>query len=393
MDRSQTLKRIANKLLYYLYCVISICFHVFPIKKNRIILWSYYYKKYACNPRYITEYLLDNEPDKYEIFWVFDKDTNPNIKDERIHILKWKSLRYFYILNTSHIIITNARMFGDSFFYKRRKQVYIQTWHSSMRLKKVEKDAVKSLDDFYIKAAKRDSNMCNMILSGSKFSTETIRRAFWYKGDILEIGTPRNDIFYKENTHIKDRFVELYNIKDDTKIILYAPTFRKNNALDVYDLNYSEVVTAFEKKLGVKCILLVRMHPNLIKSGYEVITDLESVIDVTFYDDMNELLIVSDFLITDYSSCMFDFLLLGRACFLYAPDYENYDRGTYFELQNLPFSNAKTHNQLINNIYSYDAIEYQSKTFDFNQKKIGSFENGKASEKVANYINSLIEID
>lgn len=72
------------------------------------------------------------------------------------------------------------------------------TWHSSMGIKKVEKDG--NLDAEYIEIAKSDSRMCDLILSGCKFRSNVIRSGFWYDGEILEKGTPRNDMLFKDNS-------------------------------------------------------------------------------------------------------------------------------------------------------------------------------------------------
>jgi CDP-glycerol glycerophosphotransferase len=387
VDSKTFFKKVYQKLMHYYYSILSRLLCIFPVKNNTIIMWSYYYTKYSCNPRYITEYMLENDVENYKIYWVFEKKNIPFINDSRINIIKWKSLRYFYILCTSKFIITNSRVFNDSYFNKRKKQIYIQTWHSSMRLKKVEKDAINVLDKSYIEHAIRDSQMCDLIISGSRFSTETIKRAFWYKGDILEHGTPRNDILFKKTDKIKSSLFKFYNIdNENTKIIMYAPTFRKGNSLDAYNLDYLSLISTFEKKFACKCVLFLRMHPNLIKTGYKMENYNNVIIDVTNYHDIQHLLIASDFLITDYSSCMFDFALLNKPCFIYANDHETYDRGTYFRVEDLPFPFASTQEELEVNIDIFNNKIYLQNLFDFNENHIGSFERGNACKQIVEYI-------
>ena len=102
------------------------------------------------------------------------------------------SLKYFYELCTAKVIITNFRT--TNIFKKRKNQYYIQTWHSSLRLKQIEKDAEDSLPESYIEMAKEDSKKCDLLLSGCRYSTDIFKRAFWYDGEIFEYGTPRNDL-------------------------------------------------------------------------------------------------------------------------------------------------------------------------------------------------------
>lgn len=139
-------------------------FNLFPIKNNKVFIFSYYGSQYGCSPKYISQYLVENYPkDKFDIVWAFnDVEANKNISG--IRVVKTMSLRYFYDLCTSKVIITNFRT--TDLFKKRKDQYYIQTWHSSLRLKQIEKDAEESLPKSYIEQAKKDSPKCDLLLSG-----------------------------------------------------------------------------------------------------------------------------------------------------------------------------------------------------------------------------------
>ena len=120
---------------------------------------------------------------------------------------------------------------------------------------------------------------------------------------------------------------------------------------------------------------------------------LENVINVTRYDDIQELLAISDILISDYSSLMFDFTITKRLCFLYVPDLEEYqskDRKLYFNVKELPFKIAKSNDELIDKIVNFSNEEY-NKSLELFLNKIGSYENGKASQKIAELIKNKIE--
>src|SRR5690625_1978508 len=172
------------------------------------------------------------------------------------------SLRYFYDLCTAKVIITNFRT--TDLFVKRKEQYYIQTWHSSLRVKQIEKDAENVLPEPYIQMAKKDSLKCDLLLSGCRFSTEIFESSSWYKGDMCERGTPRNDILLQNNNQVKKEVFKKLNIPHDTKILLYAPTFRKDNNLHVYELEYRNLVKALKDKFGGKWVVLVKLHPHLI---------------------------------------------------------------------------------------------------------------------------------
>ena len=358
---------------------------MFPIKKNRCLIYSSYGANYGCSPKYVSEYLVENNPE-IEVVWVFNQPEKYDIRG--VKKVKNMSLKYFYYLSTSKFIVTNFRTPVE--FKKRDKQIYIQTWHSSLRLKMIEKDAEDTLLQNYIKQAKEDSKKLDYLVSGCKYSTEIFKKCFWYDGEILEIGTPRNDFLLT----IKEK--KIRGIKDnldigDEKILLYAPTFRKDNNLDVYNVDYERLLNGLEKKYNCKWKILLRLHPHLINIMPEI--KLENVINVTRYDDIQELLAISDILISDYSSLMFDFTITKRPCFLYVPDLEEYqskDRKLYFNVKELPFKIAKSNDELIDKIVNFSNEEY-NKSLELFLNKIGSYENGKASQKIAELIKNKIE--
>ncbi len=380
--------KLSDKLKNKIQNLIVDFFNIFPIKKNKIFIFSYYGNQYGDSPKYISEYLVENYPkDKFDIVWQFnDVDSHKDI--DGIRKVKSMTLRYFYELCTSKVIITNFRM--TELFKKRKDQYYIQTWHSSLRLKHIEKDAETSLQKSYVEMAKIDSKKCDLLLSGCEYSTEIFKRAFWYEGEIFEKGTPRSDMLLKNNNEISEKVKKLLGISKNRKLILYAPTFRKGDSLEVYNVDYQKVIEATKKKYGGQWSFLVRLHPHLVSKSKDLIHG-ENVIDATKYDDIQELLVSSDILISDYSSLMFDFALTEKPCFLYVPDLEEYiknDRKLYFNIKELPFINSLSNDDLINSINYFNDNEYKSKLRDF-YNKIGNFEDGKACENLAKKIEEV----
>ncbi|NGT72986.1 glycerophosphotransferase [Clostridium perfringens] len=370
-----------------LVIAITKIFNHLPVKKNKIFFYSYYGSQYGCNPKYISEYITKNLPGKFDLVWAFSSlELNGNI--DGVRKVRVISLRYIYELCTSKIIITNFRTTDT--FIKRKDQYYIQTWHSSLRLKQIEKDTESTLPKDYVKMAKEDSKKIDLLLSGCKYSSDIFKRAFWYQGEIFEHGTPRNDIFLKNNIVENKKIRCKLNINEDKKIILYAPTFRKNNKLDVYNIDYSLILNTLRNKFDNEWIFLVKLHPHLIsKSKYLALG--EGVIDVTSYDDIQELLMVSDILISDYSSLMFDFALSEKPCFLYVPDIDEYikaDRKLYFNINELPFIAVKNNDELKSAIEDLNLKSYRENLSKF-LKKIGSFEDGRCCENLLKRIEKV----
>jgi len=381
------MNNLFGKLKKYLLLCIIYFFNCFPIKSNKIFMFSYYGSQYGCNPKYITEYIIQNiSKERFDIVWAFN-DLN---KRDHIPVRKVKtmSLKYYYELCTSKVVITNFRT--TDLFIKRKNQYYIQTWHSSLRLKQIEKDAERNLPEDYIKMAKRDSEKCDLLLSGCKYSTDIFKKSFWYEGEIFEFGTPRNDLLFHENPQKKIEILKKLNVPSDFKIILHAPTFRNDGNLAVYDLNYCGLLKSLEKKMGGKWICLVKLHPHLILKSSQLVYG-DNVLDVTNYNDIQELLSISDALITDYSSLMFDFSITHKPCFLYIPDFKDYvknDRKLYFDLMELPFKTAMDYSDLLNEIELFEPEKYTKDLICFFEK-IGSYENGRASESLVKRINEV----
>ncbi|RKQ33492.1 CDP-glycerol glycerophosphotransferase family protein [Oceanobacillus halophilus] len=380
--------KLFSIMKHYVCLLVIFIFNCLPIKRNKIFFISYYGAQYGCNPKYITEYILSHySNEKFDLVWAFnDVQSKGEIKGFRK--VKTMSIRYFYELCTSKIIITNFRT--TDLFVKRNNQYYIQTWHSSLRLKQIEKDAEASLPLDYVKMAKKDSSKCNLLLSGCNYSTQIFKRTFWFGGEIFPYGTPRNDIFFKSDKQRKENIYQKLQLSSGTKVALYAPTFRKGNQLNNYYKDYNNLIKSLEKRFGGKWSVLVKMHPHLLSKSSQLILG-EKVLDVTSYDDVQELLSIADILITDYSSLMFDYALTKQPCFLYVPDLEDYinnERQLYFDVNELPFITVMSDKELQEEIAEYDPNQYQVKLTQF-LNQISSYERGNASEKLLKRIERI----
>lgn len=360
------------------------------VKPGRVVCWAYNYKQYGCNPRYLTEYLLEHYPDM-EIVWVFRKGVNISAVDKRVKCVRFRTWEYLKMVNSAEFLVTNSRTDPwHIYWHKRPEQKYLMLWHGGAALKRIERDVEDRLGFSYVQKAKRDSKVCDLMISGCRANTELIKRSFWYSGEILEAGIPRNDIFFNETLHrsIRQHIIEQYNLPSDGRIVLYAPTFRRSGTIEPYRIDWSDMIPRLERMFGgAKVTLLLRLHPNLIgKADTSSLINHPSVIDMTRYHDMQELLCVSDMLITDYSSSMFDYAMLRRPCMLYATDVAEYDRGYYYDFRELPFPLAQNSEQLINLIENFDEEEYQRHLKTFLDERLGLVERGVAAESLARWM-------
>lgn len=369
---------------------ISIPFLLIPLKKKKIVVTNYYGKGYGDNAKYIVEEII-RQGLNYDIVWLLNNELiDKAVFPEQVRIEKYNSLKGLYELATAKIWIDNCR----KFFYplKRKSQYYIQTWHASMGLKKIEKDAQESLPASHVQLAKKDSKMCDLMIAGSEFRYNLYKKSFWYDGTILKSGTPRSDFFFQRHDNLKEKVSQQLNIPINKKIVMYAPTFRRTMDYEIFKIEHERILNELKEKFGGDWIFLNRLHPNVSNLAKEFKYD-DSFYDASNYNDMQELLYIIDVLITDYSSTMFDMALQSKICFLYAPDFNAYfknDRGAYFDYNKLPFPSAKTINELIYNIDQFKPDEYNNQVKLFHQK-INIYEDGCASQRVVKEITKFSE--
>jgi len=373
---------------YHFKIFLYYFFRIFPIQKNKIFIQSYYGKGYGDNPKYIVENILSHGLN-FKLVWA----VNPELSKEfpqTIKLVPYNSYRSIYEEVTAKIWIDNCRKQNN--VKKRKSQYYIQTWHGILGLKKVEKDVEDKLTLNYINDAKHDSMLADLFISDSKFTSQLYRSSFWYNGDILECGSPRVDILLNQNHDIKNKVRKYFNISEDIKIVLYAPTFRNDYNTDVFNINYELLLKTMERHTNETWIIFIRMHPN-ISDKSDFIEYNEKIFNASNYDDIQELLIAGDILITDYSSCITEFALMNKPAFLYINDYEQYknDRDFYFDLFSLPFPCAVNNNELIQNIINFNNESYLHSLNDFFMK-VSIVKDGNASQKVVDKIISQTNI-
>ena len=349
---------------------------IFPVDKEKIVCSNFNGKGYGDNPRYIAEEFLRRG--KVRVYWLL-KEPDQKVP-AGISPLRYGSLRSFYHLATAGFWIDNNRK--EPYVVKRKKQYYLQTWHGSIPLKKIEKDAEDSLSDFYKLNAVRDAKMTDLMIADSAFSAELYRNSFWYDGEIKRLGTPRFDALFDKSDvpGIKDDL----GIERDQFVVLYAPTFRNNSDKSVYDIDLQKVKAVFGEKTGKEVAVLVKMHPNIPECSVEI--DKSVAVDVSAYPDIYDLMKISDVLITDYSSTMFEFPVADpKPVFCYAKDKDDYDRGFYFDLDELPFLFARSNDELIKGIKSFDQEKYEHGLKAF-YERIDFYADGQASKNVTDHL-------
>ncbi|MBO0460986.1 CDP-glycerol glycerophosphotransferase [Enterococcus sp. DIV2371] len=354
-----------------------------PLNRNKIVVSSYFGKGYGDNPKYICEYLL-SQKDDLDIVWLCKPEVlqqQAELFPDTIRLVKNKSVRALIEMFTAKIWIDNCR---KSFYPPKRKgQFYLQTWHAGFGLKRIENNAADKLKPRYVKLAKKDSQMCDLLVFESSDLFKDIGKMFWYDGEIFREGVPRNDVIVNNDPTIIRKVYDYYQIPADKKIVLYAPTFRAGELIKVSPDFLEQVRKAFTDKFGVEYMMLIRLHPNDTENKKQILGELDNsnLIDASDYNDMQELLCATDILITDYSSTIGEALVSDKKCFIYAYDYDQYleNRGLVMDLADLPFPLIRSQETFIRSIEDFDLEEYLSKMQEF-KKDLNISESGHASK-------------
>lgn len=361
-------------------------FFIFPIKKNRVVITSFFGNTLSGDLFYVFHELAKNK--KYEIILLSKKKIEVSaLNYKNVKVVKRFSLKEFYYMATAKLWIDNSRK--PYYFTKRKSQLYIQYWHSILGFKQSEAGAIDSLTSEYINLAKKDSAQIDYIVSGNGFMTDFYKNFFWYNGEIVELGNPSNDLFINANYSDKLRIKKRLGLSSDVKIFLYGPTFRTNaNIEDVIFIDFDNLKKALEDRFGGEWVILVRLHPNLkgksfFKFGYQWL------IDVTSYDDMSELILVSDAVMTDYSSWIFQSLFMNKKGFIYSSDYDSYDRDFLIDPKSSPFIFSSSSNELIQKIINFSEDNYLAGIEKF-MNKINFYENGNSLNRNIKFIDKLL---
>ncbi|XVQ12242.1 bifunctional glycosyltransferase/CDP-glycerol:glycerophosphate glycerophosphotransferase [Spirillospora sp. CA-255316] len=289
-------------------------------------------RQYSDSPRAIFEELARRRPGLEYVWITKDGQFEP---PEGVRSVLYGSREHFRTVAQARFLVGNDPM--PEWMRKREGQFYVQTWHGTP-LKRIgydiERPQFKNAQD-YLRRFSADVAQWDVLVSPNPFSTPIMQRAFRYDGEVLESGYPRNDLLARGDAARATRVRSLLGIAEGKRVVLYAPTWRDDQAkAGGYRMELQLDLAAAREALGEDHVLLVRGHFNL-GGGVEG-TDGEFAIDVSRYPDIADLYLIADVMITDYSSVMFDFAVTGRPQLFFTYDLERYRdqlRGFYFDFE------------------------------------------------------------
>ena len=369
-----------------------------PVRADKIVFENYKGKGFGCNPKYIALELLRQYPGRFDMVWLVSrKEMAQSDLPPGIRAVSYDSPRAVWEHATAKVWLSNYHkvFFVRQGLRKRAGQFFVQTWHGSLGIKKLENDVPLLVGDKkWLALAKASSRMTDYWLSNSTFLSEKYKSAFWDVKDesILLYGNARDDLFFDREgmQAARRRVTERFGVAKECRIVLYVPTFREDGRLDCYQLDFEAVREHLQRRFQGEWAVLIRMHPRVGDGWKRKLAGAEQVLDATFYPDIQELLAASDCVISDYSGCIFDYLLTRRPAFLFTTDLDAYvaERGFYYPLESTPFPIARDNGEMIRNIDDFDEGKYLERVEDFLQEK-GCMDDGHASERAARLIARL----
>lgn len=368
--------------------------------EKTIMFGAYNGKSYACSPKAVYEYMIsDDRFSDYDFIWMLDAPEEYKVLEKNANTILVKSgtpecEKY---LHKSKYWIFNFRALD--YWKPKKTQIYVQCWHGTP-LKRLGYDIINS--DNVMNSIKEirekyrnDTKRFNYMISPCDFVTEKFSSAWNLKKygkekAVLQIGYPRNDFL---NTYTK---IDVNNIKDnlgiggiDKKIILYAPTWRDNQHDPEKGYVYENPIdfNYIKEKLEDDYIILFRAH-YLVADSFNFDEYDGFIYDVSYYDDINELYIIADLLVTDYSSVFFDYAILTRPMIFYMYDMEEYRdemRGFYIDLGKLPGPIVKTEEELVKSIVNIESTVIKERIDTFNNE-YNTMNDGHAAERLVETI-------
>ena len=331
-----------------------------PVDEKGVI-FSAHGRKYNDSPRAIYEYMIKQGCfDDYHIYWALETPEDTNIPGHCIKI-NADTLKYFYLDLKCKYWITCVNI-ERSLRFKRKRNIYLNTWHG-IPIKTIGNEAAGRKD--------YDFSYIDYFCISGKFEEDVYRRSFCVQEkQLLKVGMPRNDELYHATAEDKLRIREKLGIPNGKKVILYAPTWRDSkDGGKTYAIKPPMNIDYWKDKLEKDYVLLFRAHPYTTKLLNLVFDDF--VRDMTSYPSINELMIASDILISDYSATIFDYAILERPIIVFAYDLEEYGRERGFELDvksEMPSGIAENEEEVIKQILTMDYEKESAQTRIFKGK-------------------------
>lgn len=365
-----------KNVLYVIYAIMFYFYSIIPLNKNKTTFIMTHDVSINGNIMCMYRKVKEKQPKHICKFITKSQFKKVNKLNQLLNLIKFIVVTPCYLATSKTIFLDNV--FLPMAYIKFKQNVNIvQLWHGCNTLKKFGQLSNTGI----LKELERRANSTyTHVVVSSKKMIQLHKQAFGVDERILyPVGLPRMDIFFDSNKikQEKEKFFTQYNELRQKRILLYTPTFRDN---DLKMTNKNMNLSTITKYLPDDFIIITKFHPFVV-DHQDMKWEDKKCIDMSKYEDLNRLLLVSDILITDYSSIVFDFAVLNKPIIFYAYDKEHYKsdiRGFYYNYEEYIESKiVNTKEELIQEIINMKDLFYYRK--DFINKYIDYFDSNSAS--------------
>lgn len=349
---------------------------------------------FTCNPKYIAQELLKQDSN-LRLVWAVDGQTKGPFPKEMDFVQFGKAEFYKTVAKAKVVVMNNHAMQIHRVFKNQGRQFWIQTWHGSLGLKRLEGSGGRP--KFYKKARSLDIKQTDFVISNSQFEEDVFSSTFWPGIEAKRLGHARNDILFDSTSETKKKLrlkvLTRLGIEDKgQKFVMFAPTHNDINPNQSFaHVDFLELTGKLSDKFGGEFEVLVRTHSSDKKKSDSWLAGLPVFChNASAYPDMQELMMISDVGLTDYSSWICDYLITKKPGFLIGANLSEFEktRGFYHDFADTPFTLATTNDELMLNIASFEAKAYHAKIDKFFDM-CGLMDDGKASARIAEFIQQL----
>ena len=311
--------------------------------------------RFSDSPRAVYQALVDSGHPSSHI-WLLDPRHRHGFPAD-VETVEYGSARCVKELESADVVVSNTHIEVD--WRKSPDTIYLQTWHGTP-LKHIHFDS-RWAPPGRVSYLTEDVRRWDYLLSPNAVSTERLRGAFGFTGEIIETGYPRNDVLLAPHRdQIRADVRRRLAIPAGATVVLYTPTWRDDHvdAQGRQDFSLHLDVDEFSRRLGDNVYLLIRTH--FLVTAHLPAMERARVRDVSAYPDVSELYLAADAMVTDYSSTMFDFAVTGKPLLFYTYDLAHYRdslRGFYFDLRrHAPGPVLETAPELLSALSDLDSV-------------------------------------
>lgn len=387
-------KKLAGKMIRLAY---HLTYKLIPVDSDMVMFVSFHGRGYSDNPRAIYEEIRQDPRFKdFTFIWAIKHHKKKNISIPGAKVIEYFSFSYFYYLARAKFWIFNCKM--PTYLRIKPDQVYLQTWHGTP-LKRLAHDIDVAEDTTFYRSGVNFEQMCHSydvdverytwMISPNAFCTDVFPSAFGInKERLAEIGYPRNDFLSNYTEEDVARIKARYDIPADKKVLLYAPTWRDNSYVAAgYTFELEADFHKWKEKLGDEYVVLFKPHYLIINKQKDDPELADFLISVPADDDIRDLYIVSDAMVTDYSSVFFDYAILKRPVWFYMYDLESYAsdlRGFYLDIHtDLP---GKIYEKEDDMLQAIAAGDFDPTVYDTFNARFNNREDGKAAKRAVDLL-------